>query len=184
MTSAVVRISGLTKAYGHAEQQVTVLSSVSLDLNPGEIVLLRGRSGSGKTTLLNVLAGWVDQDAGTVEWDGGGNAGDRRWHQVAIVPQTLGLLEELSIDENVGLALRLGGVTSDDESGRVHGIMERFEIGHLLGRAIFECSLGERQRTAVARALIVAPALLLADEPSAHQDLDRLHVVWSQFREA
>jgi ABC-type multidrug transport system ATPase subunit len=179
--SAVVRITGVTKAYGRTEQQTTALTDVSLELSPGEIVLLRGRSGSGKTTLLNVLAGWVDQDAGTVEWDG--RYGRRRWDQVAIVPQTLGLLEELSIDENVGLALRLGHADPDDESARVHGIMECFEIEHLAGRGISECSLGERQRAAVARALVVDPILLLADEPTAHQDGNRLHIVWSQIRE-
>lgn len=144
MMSAAVRITGVTKVYGRAGQQVTALADVSLDLNPGEIVLLRGRSGSGKTPLLNVLAGWVDQDAGMVEWDRNGGRGDRRWDQVAIVPQTLGLLDELSIDENVGLALRLGNA-EPDEFARVDSIMERFEIGHLSGRRISESSLGERQ---------------------------------------
>jgi putative ABC transport system ATP-binding protein len=183
MKNPVVRITGLTKAYRQVEQQVAALADVSLELSPGEIVFLRGRSGSGKTTLLNVLAGWVDQDAGMVEWDGDGRCGDRRWDQVAIVPQTLGLLEELSIDENVGLALRLGRSRFDDESDRVRSIMGRLEIAHLAGRAISESSLGERQRAAVARALVVDPVLLLADEPSAHQDVDRLHLVWSQIHE-
>ena len=180
--SAAVRITGVTKLYRRAQQHVTALADVSLDLNPGEIVLLRGRSGSGKTTLLNVLAGWVDQNAGTVEWDRDGGHRDRRWDQVAIVPQTLGLLEELTIGENVGLAIRLGDA-KPDEFARVDSIMDRFDIGHLSGRRISESSLGERQRAAVARALVVEPMLLLADEPSAHQDVDRLHIVWSQIRE-
>jgi putative ABC transport system ATP-binding protein len=179
----VVRITELTKVYGQPEQRVTALSGVTLQLNPGEVVLLRGRSGSGKTTLLNVIAGWVKPDSGAVDWDGGGSSSERRWDQVAIVPQTLGLLEELSVDENVGLALRLGGTSPDDEPAPVRGIMERLEIGHLAGRSISECSLGEQQRAAVARALVVEPILLLADEPSAHQDIDRLHLVWSQIRE-
>jgi len=184
MTSPVVRITDLTKTYRQSDQQVTALASVTLQLNPGEVVLLRGRSGSGKTTLLNVVAGWVKPDSGAVDWDGGGRGSERRWDQVAMVPQTLGLLEELSIDENVGLALRLGNVGPDDESVSVRSIMERLEIEHLAGRGISECSLGEQQRAAVARALVVEPTLLLADEPSAHQDIDRLHVVWSQIRGA
>jgi putative ABC transport system ATP-binding protein len=179
----VVRITELTKVYGQPEQRVTALSGVALQLIPGEVVLLRGRSGSGKTTLLNVIAGWVKPDSGTIEWDGGGSSRERAWDQVAIVPQTLGLLEELSIDENVGLALRLGGARPDDERASALGIMERLEIEHLVGRGISESSLGEQQRAAVARALVVEPILLLADEPSAHQDIDRLGLVWSQIRE-
>jgi putative ABC transport system ATP-binding protein len=183
MTSPVVRITDLTKTYRQSDQQVTALEGVTLEMKRGEVVLLRGRSGSGKTTLLNVVAGWVEPDSGTIEWDGGGRGSERRWDQVAIVPQTLGLLEELNIDENVGLALRLGNVGSDDEAASVRSIMERLEIEHLAGRDVLESSLGEQQRAAVARALVVEPTLLLADEPSAHQDIDRLHLVWSQIRE-
>jgi putative ABC transport system ATP-binding protein len=183
MTSPAARITAVTKTYGQSGQQVTALADVTLDLNPGEIVLLRGRSGSGKTTLLNVVAGWVEPDSGTIEWTGGGRGSDQGWDQVAIVPQTLGLLNELSIDENVGLALRLGGVDSEVILTTVRGIMERLEIGHLVGRGVSECSLGEQQRAAVARALVVEPIVLLADEPSAHQDIDRLGLVWSQVHE-
>jgi ABC-type lipoprotein export system ATPase subunit len=183
MMNLVVRIAELTKTYGQPRQQVAVLSGVTLELNPGEVVLLRGRSGSGKTTLLNVVAGWVEPGSGTVEWDGGGSSRDRRWDQVAIVPQTLGLLEELSIDENVGLALLLGGAGPHDEFASVRSLMERLEIDHLAGRGISECSLGEQQRAAVARALVAEPILLLADEPSAHQDTNRLRLVWSQIYE-
>lgn len=183
MMHPVVRITELTKDYGQPGHQVAALSGVTLELNPGEVVLLRGRSGSGKTTLLNVIAGWVEPDSGAVRWDGGGTSRERRWDQVAIVPQTLGLLEELSIGENVALALLLEGAGPDDESASVRSIMERLEIDHLAGRGISECSLGEQRRAAVARALVVEPTVLLADEPSAHQDIDRLHLVWSQIRE-
>lgn len=183
MMRAVVRITDVSKAYGPAEPRVVALSGVTLDLHPGEVILLRGRSGSGKTTLLNIAAGWVDADSGSVDWREGGMSSEQRWDQVAIVPQTLGLLEELSIDENIGLALRLGRTGLDDESAAVRGIMQRLEIEHLMGRRVSDCSLGEQQRAAVARALVVDPLLLLADEPSAHQDIDRLRLVWSQINE-
>jgi putative ABC transport system ATP-binding protein len=62
--------------------------------------------------------------------------------------------------------------------------MERLEIEHLASRSVTESSLGEQQRAAVARAMVAAPMLLLADEPSSHQDVDRLHLVWSLFHEA
>lgn len=183
MMDAVVQITDVTKVYGQAEPRVEALSGVTLKLRPGEVVLLRGRSGSGKTTLLNIVAGWVDPDSGNVDWSGGGTSREQRWDQVAIVPQTLGLLEELSIDENIGLALRLGRTGLDDESAAVLNMMQSLEISHLIGRRVSDCSLGEQQRAAVARALVVEPVLLLADEPSAHQDVDRQRLVWSEISE-
>ena len=183
MRRSIVRITDLTKAYGRAEPRLVALSGVTLELKPGEVVLLRGRSGSGKTTLLNIVAGWVDPDSGDVDWSGGRTSREQRWDQVAIVPQTLGLLEELSIDENIGLALRLGRTDLDDEANAVRDMMRRLEIAHLNGRRVSDCSLGEQQRAAVARALVVEPVLLLADEPSAHQDIDRQGLVWSQISE-
>jgi len=180
---AIVRITNLTKAYGRAEPRLVTLAGVTLELKPGEVVLLRGRSGSGKTTLLNIVAGWVDPDSGDVDWNAGGTSREQRWDQVAIVPQTLGLLEELSIDENIGLALRLDRTGPADESAAVLDMMQRLEIEHLKGRRISDCSLGEQQRAAVARALVVQPTLLLADEPSAHQDVDRQRLVWLQISE-
>lgn len=168
--SAVVELSGVTKSFQRGQTVIIVLNHLAAAVQPGEVVIVRGRSGSGKTTLLNILAGWQDPDAGTVIW---GVDHPEAWDQVAVVPQSLGLLPELTLGENIGLPGRLADTESD-----VSGVAEKLEIPHLLDRPVGGASLGEQQRAAIGRALIRRPALLLADEPSSHQDLERLHLVW------
>lgn len=168
--SAVVALDRITKTFKRGKTEIVVLDQLAASIEAGEVVIVRGRSGSGKTTLLNILAGWQSPDSGTVTWSVG-NPGS--WDQVAVVPQSLGLLPELNLGENIGLPGRLADAQSD-----VIAVAEKLEIPHLLDRPVGGASLGEQQRAAIGRALIRRPALLLADEPSSHQDLDRLHLVW------
>jgi len=168
--SAVVALDRITKTFKRGKTEIVVLDQLAASIEAGEVVIVRGRSGSGKTTLLNILAGWQSPDSGTVTWSVG-NPGS--WDQVAVVPQSLGLLPELNLGENIGLPGRLADAESD-----VIAVAEKLEIPHLLDRPVGGASLGEQQRAAIGRALIRRPALLLADEPSSHQDLDRLHLVW------
>lgn len=168
--SPVVTLSGITKTFHRGDTEIVVLDQLEAVIEPGEVVIIRGRSGSGKTTLLNILAGWQSPDAGEVRW---GLDHPDAWDRVAVVPQSLGLLPELTLGENIGLPGRLADSPSD-----VDGLAEKLEIPHLLDRSVDGASLGEQQRAAIARALIRRPALLLADEPSSHQDMDRLHLVW------
>jgi len=160
--------NGLSKAYRRGEEVVHALDEVSLTLRAGELVGLVGRSGSGKTTLLNVIAGWEHADAGTIERSGSESAVPG-WDELAVVPQKLGLFDELSVRENLEYPARLHG-RLDELRGRVDELMEDLGIAHLAARYPKETSLGEQQRTAVARALVLAPTLLLADEPTGHQD--------------
>ena len=168
--STVVELSGITKRFRRGKTEITVLDDLTAAIEPGEVVIIRGRSGSGKTTLLNILAGWQKPDSGSVTW---GVENPDAWDRVAVVPQSLGLLPELSLGENIGLPGRLADTESD-----VPGVAEKLEIGHLLDRPVGGASLGEQQRAAIGRALIRKPSLLLADEPSSHQDMERLHLVW------
>ena len=181
-----ILVEGVTKMYRRANRDIVALSGVSLSVTEGEVVLIRGKSGSGKTTLLNILAGWESPDSGTVTWDdefGAGGAATRTWQEVSVIPQALGLLAELPVDENVSLPLRLG-LAGDRPPGFVDELMADLDIRHLVGRSIGEASLGEQQRAAVARALVTRPILVLADEPTAHQDRARLDMVWSLLRGA
>jgi ABC-type lipoprotein export system ATPase subunit len=168
-------LENIRKTFHRGETEVVVLDDLAAIVEPGEVVIIRGRSGSGKTTLLNLLAGWQTPDTGSVNW-----SIDRPelWENVAVVPQSLGLLPELTLGENIGLPGRLA-----DDDDNVQEIAEKLEIGHLMDRPTTGASLGEQQRAAIARALIRRPALLLADEPSSHQDLERLHLVWRLISE-
>ncbi len=158
-----LRLSAVTRRFVTKAEVVTAIDGVTLELAAGELVGLAGPSGSGKTTLLHLVVGWEHPDTGVIELAAGRGDG---WTSVAVVPQELGLLQELSARENVELALRLGGC---DRPG-VGGVFDSLGLGDLAERMPAELSMGEQQRVAVARAVICSPALLVADEPTAHQD--------------
>lgn len=165
--SPVVSLDGVHKAYGAAAARATVLRGVDLRLAPGEIVAVAGRSGSGKTTLLTLVAGFEAPDDGRVEVDGRSAAELPAWSTLAMVPQSLGLVDELTVAENVGLAQRLGPPASDDDGDE---LLEQLGVAHLRDRFPDEISLGEQQRVALARAAAARPRVLLADEPISHQN--------------
>jgi putative ABC transport system ATP-binding protein len=162
----VLRVSDVSKGYGHGDETVQALRAVSLSARAGEVVGLVGRSGSGKTTLLNVAAGWETPDDGRVESPGNGAA---RWSDVAVLPQRLGLMEELSAQENVEYPARMIGVL-DERRDLIDDLIESLGLTALRSRYPRETSLGEQQRIALARALVLRPRLLIADEPTGHQD--------------
>jgi ABC-type lipoprotein export system ATPase subunit len=164
----VLEANGLSKAYRRGDEVVHAVDDVSLTLRAGELVGLVGRSGSGKTTLLNVIAGWEHADGGTIDRTGTDSA-IPGWDELAVVPQKLGLFDELSVRENLEYPARLHD-RLEELGGRVDELMEDLGIAHLAARYPKETSLGEQQRTAVARAMVLAPTLVLADEPTGHQD--------------
>jgi ABC-type lipoprotein export system ATPase subunit len=171
MTDPLVRLHQVRKVYRRGAEQVQALRGVSLALSAGELVALMGPSGSGKSTLLSVMCGWEAPDAGELEWSHG-LAAAPPWAELAVVPQALGLVEELSLRENIALPVRLAarGRRARAEAGRTAELLGMLGLGELAERPPREASLGEQQRAAVARALVLEPRLVLADEPSAHQD--------------
>jgi putative ABC transport system ATP-binding protein len=173
----VLEGSGLTKTFRRGPEEVHALSGADLVVRAGEIVALVGPSGSGKTTLLSVLAGWEHPDRGEICWLGRPlpDPASLGWGEMAIVPQTLGMVEELSIRENVELPFRLGESGTSEgskRSARVNAILDDLGLTGLASRLPGEVSLGEQQRGALARALVLRPRLLMADEPTGHQDVD------------
>lgn len=185
---AVIRASSVTRTFTRGSEVVKALDEVDLELVRGEIVALVGRSGSGKTTLLNVLCGWESADAGVVTWlDGTVGVSDVPWSGIALIPQSPGLLEDLSVAENVALPRRLRGDTTgrasrQSDAEEVMTMLDSLDLEHLADRYPDEMSLGEQQRAAVARALLLGPDLLLADEPTAHQDEASMARVLSAVR--
>jgi putative ABC transport system ATP-binding protein len=181
---AVVSVHELTKIFRHHGGDVVhALEDVSFEGRPGELVGLVGRSGSGKTTLLNVIAGWERPTSGEVRWHEPVDAALPSWSTVAAVPQKLGLMEELTVEENVAYPARLGG-TLEERSDTIEELIGELGIGELRSRYPREASVGEQQRTAIARALAIPTSVLLADEPTAHQDTASAERVFSALRRA
>jgi putative ABC transport system ATP-binding protein len=183
--TVVVRGRALSKSFRRDAEIVHALQGVDVSVHAGEIVGISGASGSGKSTLLAVLCGWEEPDAGELYCAGATGtsaAAALPWARLALVPQTLGLLEDLPVLENVMLPARLTG-SRDEFAGRADELMTRLRIDHLAARFPDQISLGEQQRTALARALLLRPTLILADEPTAHQDHGFADVVMACLRE-
>lgn len=182
--NTVVEIRNLFKSYRRGPEEVHALQDVSLTLFSGEVVALVGPSGSGKTTLLNVLAGWEHPDRGEIRWQFAPqltSPADLPWADLAILPQSVGLVEELSVRENVALP---GRFTARVENARVDSLLVDLGLDGYADRAPGEISIGEQQRTGLARAIALTPKLLLADEPSGHQDAGWAKGVFKVIRSA
>ena len=173
---SIVRVENVTKRYRRGGEVVNAVDAASFEVSAGEITGLVGPSGSGKTTLLDIIVGGEHPDEGRVV----GLPDEPGWSELAVVPQALGLLPELTIGENVDLPRRLGTSAPLDTDE----VMTHLGIATLVDRGPDEVSLGEQQRTAVARALLASPRLLVADEPTSHQDEANVERVLVALHEA
>jgi putative ABC transport system ATP-binding protein len=175
--SPLLRVESLTKVFGTGRTAVVAVDGLDLESERGEITLVMGPSGSGKTTLLTMLGCLLRPTAGRIEIDGldvtalAPRAYPRvRRTLVGFVFQTFNLLDTLTAQENVEVALNVCGIGGEEAAGRARALLE--DAG-LEGRLHFRAqalSAGERQRVAIARALANDPPLLLADEPTANLD--------------
>jgi putative ABC transport system ATP-binding protein len=163
--TTVLSAAGVARSFG-----VAVLKDVGLELREGELVTLVGRSGSGKSALLALLAGFDVPDAGSITVTGQPTGAPPPWSAMAVLPQSFGLLDELTLEENVAAPMLFGGGPVDQAMDRANSLLTRLDIGHLARRYPTEVSVGQRQRVALARAVAARPKVLLADEPTAHLD--------------
>ena len=182
----VLEAHDLTKTFvGGDGGLLTVLDGVSLQVRRGEMVAIIGSSGAGKSTLLHMLGALDQPTRGRVAVGGQDLAtlderelAALRNTQVGFVFQFHHLLREFSALENVAIPLRIAGVSQAESERRAAEMLERVGLGARMTHRPSELSGGEQQRTAVARALVVDPAILLADEPSGnldHANAERLH---------
>jgi putative ABC transport system ATP-binding protein len=184
VSDLIVAVQGVYKSYRRGPEEVHALEDATLELVAGEVVALVGPSGSGKTTLLNILAGWERPDRGDLLWPHAPrikNPRQLRWCDLAILPQTTGLIEELSVKENIALPGRL---RKRNTAERIDQLLEDLGLAAFADRVPAEISIGEQQRTGLARALVLRPKLLLADEPTGHQDADWATGVFATIRRA
>jgi len=186
----ILSLEGITKVFGSGERAVTALADVSLQARAGEVVLVMGPSGSGKTTLLTIAGALLKPTLGTVrlcgtnitELDETRLASIRR-DQVGFVYQSFNLLEALTALENVRLVASHGTRNGTMPQERAKELLAMLGLGHRLNSLPKHLSDGEKQRVAIARALAKAPALMLADEPTANLDAERGHEVVELLRQ-
>lgn len=175
----ILEVNGLRKVYTtrFGGASVEALKNINFSVENGEYVAIMGESGSGKTTLLNILAGLDKPTSGSVLLDGkdlasikeSDRAAFRRDH-LGFVFQEFNLLDTFSVEDNIYLPLVLAGVPQKELSVRLEPIAARLGITELLKKYPYEISGGQKQRAAVARAIITNPRLLLADEPTGALD--------------
>jgi multiple sugar transport system ATP-binding protein len=164
--------------------QTEVLTNVSVDVAPGELLALTGPSGAGKTTLCRILAGLEHAEAGSISLGGMDltalPAGRRR---VAFMFESYALYPHLTVRDNVlSPLLALGSADRADDNRRVTEMLELLEISHLADRLPGALSGGQKQRAALARTLVQAPALFLLDEPISHLDAKLRHKLRGEIR--
>lgn len=176
---SILEVNGLKKVYTtrFGGNKVEALRNVNFSVEEGEYVAIMGESGSGKTTLLNILAALDRPTGGTVQLDGknlasikdSAIASFRREH-LGFVFQDFNLLDTFSLEDNIYLPLVLAGKQYQEMKTRLEPLAKKLGITSLLKKYPYEVSGGQKQRAAVARALITNPRLVLADEPTGALD--------------
>lgn len=176
---SILEVKGLKKVYTSrfGGNKVEALKNVNFSVEEGEYIAIMGESGSGKTTLLNILAALDKPTAGTVMLDGKelstikeSEVAKFRRDNLGFVFQDFNLLDTFSLEDNIYLPLVLAGKSHDTMAARLKPIAEHLGITELLKKYPYEVSGGQKQRAAVARALITDPKLILADEPTGALD--------------
>lgn len=176
---SILEVSGLRKVYStrFGGNKVEALRNVNFSVEVGEFVAIMGESGSGKTTLLNILAALDKPTNGRVILDGNdlskikdSAVSQFRRDKLGFVFQEFNLLDTFTIEDNIFLPLVLAGKSYKEMSERLRPIALRLGISELLKKYPYEVSGGQKQRAAVARAIITNPKLILADEPTGALD--------------
>lgn len=176
---AILEVNNLKKIYTtrFGGNQVQALSNLNFSVEQGEYVAIMGESGSGKTTLLNILAALDKPTGGEVRLNGKNivtirekEISEFRRNNLGFVFQDFNLLDNFSLKDNILLPLVLSGMAVREMEGRLMPIAQKLGIETLLEKYPYEVSGGQKQRAAVARALITKPQLILADEPTGALD--------------
>ena len=175
----MIQIENLYRTFHHGSNKVPVLKDINLTVHRGECIILKGVSGSGKTTLLSLIAGLDKPSAGKVLIEGEPIsklpdlfASELRAKKIGMIFQHFNLFEHLSVNENVTIPLIPSGLTMKDIHQKVNDALTVANIIHKQDILASRLSGGEKQRTAIARALVADPNIILCDEPTANLDRD------------
>ena len=173
----MLQMRNLSRVYRTDTVETTALDSIDLDIVSGEFVAIMGPSGCGKSTLLNLIGMLDSPSSGSYVFNGQEVAGlsegqlsQTRKENIGFIFQSFNLVDELSVRENVELALLYHTVSAAERRSRADEVMDRVGIAHRAKHRPSQLSGGQQQRVAVARALVASPKLILADEPTGNLD--------------
>ena len=173
----VLQIESLKKYYGKSANQTKALDGITFQVMPGEFLGIMGSSGSGKSTLLNCIAAVIRPDSGSISMNDkqiqslkGAALADYRGQEIGYLFQNFELLDNLTGRENILLPLSLHGVPEKESRKRLQQLADYLEIQAVLDKFPAQMSGGQKQRVAAARALILQPGMVLADEPTGALD--------------
>jgi putative ABC transport system ATP-binding protein len=189
MTETAIEVTGLSKVYRTGRTEVHALRDVTFAVPDGQLAIVNGRSSSGKTTLLNLIGGLDTPDAGHIEVAGQTVTAlgeDELLHMrretVGFVFQSFGLIPVLSAAENVGVPMRLIGMSPRDREERSQLLLSLVGLADHADQRPYELSGGQQQRVAIARALANRPRLLIADEPTGQLDSETAQAIMRLIR--
>ncbi len=174
----MLTMTKLSRVYRADTVETVALDAIDLTIEEGEFVAIMGPSGCGKSTLLNVMGLLDSPSSGSYQFAGlevaglsEGQLADMRKRNLGFIFQSFNLIDELSVFENIELALLYhDDIAASDRKRRVTAVMDRVGIGHRARHRPSQLSGGQQQRVAVARALVAEPRLILADEPTGNLD--------------
>lgn len=190
MSKEILVAKNITKIYGiETKNPTTALSDVSLSMCEGDFVCVMGPSGSGKSTFINNLStidvptkGNVFINGKEVRTMGENEIGRFRYENLGFIFQEFNLLDSLTIFENIAVPLTLANMSKDDINKAVLSVADKLGIEALLEKYPMECSGGQRQRAAIARAIVTKPKLIVADEPTGNLDSRHSHELLELFK--
>ena len=173
----MIKLDNIKKVFNTEEVETWALRNVSLEVKEGEFVAIMGPSGCGKSTLLNIIGLLNNPTGGTYMLDGKDMSSLRehdrtliRKGMIGFVFQSFNLIDELSVAENIELPLLYMGVPRKERKERARDVMERVAMTHRANHFPSQLSGGQQQRTAIARAILPRPKIILADEPTGNLD--------------
>jgi ABC-type lipoprotein export system ATPase subunit len=182
---SVLALEHVSKRYRAAQRERLVLDSVSLQLDAGELVVVYGPRRSGRTTLLRIAAGIETPDSGTVSFEGhpvSGRSGQTLGEGIGYLRKTLHGNEEQGVLEQIAAPLLARGIGAGQARDRARAVLGRIDAQHCSALTVEELSSGEAIRVAFARALVLGPAVLVADEPAATVEISERDGILSLLR--
>ena len=190
MGDIILQVDDIQKYYGNKGNLTKAVDHVSFSVGKGEFLGIMGASGSGKTTLLNCISTIDSVTSGHIYVEGkditslnGGQLSDFRGQKLGFIVQDFNLLDTLTAEENISLALSIAGVKPAQIQKRVNQMAAALNISEVLSKYPYQMSGGQQQRVAAARAMVTDPAIVLADEPTGALDTNSSRMLLTMLTE-